>query len=84
MFTRSGRENSGRARSLGAREGALLTAAPYGRYVSPIREAARLERIRKVCDGKFPKLTAWKREYDTRTVLLLEDGDIQLTNAEVV
>jgi hypothetical protein len=97
-----------------------LPTAPYGSYMSPIREvtvpgvpfpvslyrmgamgpmrgrfgvrhiapddleSARVERLRTACDGKFPKLAAWKQDHDAHTVLVLEDGDIQLTNAELV
>jgi hypothetical protein len=45
-------------------------------------ESARVDRIRKVCEEKYPKLAAWRR--DARTVLVLENGDIQLSNAQLV
>ncbi len=45
-------------------------------------EAARVDRIRKACDDKFPKLAAWRG--DARTILVLENGDIQLSNAQRV
>src|SRR5262249_44850819 len=47
-------------------------------------EGARRERIRRACDDKFPKLAVWKRDCCARTVLVLEDNDIQLTNDQRV
>lgn len=47
-------------------------------------EAARLDRIREACERKFPKLAEWKRSHGARTVLVLEDNDIQLTNPQLV
>jgi hypothetical protein len=44
----------------------------------------RSDRLRRVCDKKFPKLAAWKRYHDARTVLVLEENDIQLTNYALV
>lgn len=41
-------------------------------------------RIRRACDKKFPKLAEWKRSDGARTILLLEDNDLQLTNQSVV
>ena len=49
----------------------------------PDAEAGRLSRIREACERKFPKLAAWKRD-GARTVLVLEENDIQLTNHHVV
>ncbi len=37
-------------------------------------------RIRAACDKKFPKLEVWRQDARARTVLVLEDNDIQLTN----
>jgi hypothetical protein len=47
-------------------------------------EAARQTRLREVCERKFPKLAAWKLDRGARTVLVLEDRDIQLTNHQLV
>jgi hypothetical protein len=47
-------------------------------------EAARQERLREVCDRKYPKLGAWKRDVGARTVLVLEEHDVQLTNHQLV
>jgi hypothetical protein len=48
------------------------------------REGLRAERIRLACEKKFPKLAAWKASDRARTILVLEDNDIQLTNQSVV
>jgi hypothetical protein len=48
------------------------------------REARRRARIRTACDKKFPKLAAWKTAEGARTILILEDNDIQLTNQALV
>jgi len=45
-------------------------------------ESARRDRLRKACHDKYPKLAAWKLTDAARTVLVLEDGDIQLTNEQ--
>lgn len=47
-------------------------------------EGARQDRIRIACDKKFPKLASWKRHDRARTILVLEDNDIQLTNHAIV
>lgn len=44
----------------------------------------RSDRLQRACDKKFPKLAAWKRNHGARTILVLEDNDIQLTNYEAV
>ncbi|MHB8884873.1 MAG: hypothetical protein ACYC5H_07265 [Methylovirgula sp.] len=44
----------------------------------------RKARLRKTCVKKFPKLAAWKRDSGARTVLVLEDNDIQLSNPQVI
>jgi hypothetical protein len=55
------------------------------RHVAPgDTEPDRIQRIRKACERKFPKLRAWKRDHGARTVLVLEENDIQLTNEWVV
>jgi len=46
-------------------------------------EDRRKERLQETCRKKFPKLKAWK-DNGARSVLVLEDRDIQLSNAEVV
>lgn len=40
----------------------------------------RADRLLRACDAKFPKLARWKASSGARTVLVLEDNDIQLTN----
>jgi hypothetical protein len=40
-------------------------------------EAARFDRVSKSCDDKFGKLAEWKRSYDARTVLVLQEDGIQ-------
>lgn len=52
-------------------------------HVAKDVEQSRLERIGKACASKFPKLAAWK-EAQARTVLVLEENDIQLTNFHTV
>lgn len=47
-------------------------------------EAERVERVREACQRKYPKLAQWKRDYGARTVLVLEENDIQLTNQQTV
>jgi hypothetical protein len=47
-------------------------------------EQSRIDRIRESVEKKFPKLAAWKRDHNARTILVLEDNDIQLTNHAVV
>jgi hypothetical protein len=52
--------------------------------VSGDLETARLDRISEACAKKFGKLAEWKRSYGALTVLVLEEADIQLTNAQRV
>ena len=47
-------------------------------------ETQRTARIERACEAKFPKLAAWRRDFGARTILILEENDIQLTNAERV
>ena len=47
-------------------------------------EEAREDRLREACAKKFPKLEAWRQNRGARTVLILEDNDLQLTNAQRV
>jgi hypothetical protein len=42
-------------------------------------ENSRDLRIERACQAKYPKLAAWKAR-GARTVLILEENDIQLTN----
>jgi hypothetical protein len=44
----------------------------------------REPRIQRTCDDKFPKLAAWKRSANARTILVLEDNDVQLTSPIIV
>jgi hypothetical protein len=44
----------------------------------------RALRLQRTCDDKFPKLAYWKRLESARTILVLEDNDVQLTNAPLV
>jgi hypothetical protein len=55
----------------------------YQRSTKPI-EAGRLERLKTARDKKFGKLAAWKAKTGARTILVLEDADISLTNESVV
>jgi hypothetical protein len=47
-------------------------------------EQLRKDRISEAVERKFPKLAAWKRDHKARTILVLEDNDIQLTNQAIV
>jgi hypothetical protein len=47
-------------------------------------EQQRKDRIREAVERKFPKLAAWKRDANARTILVLEDNDVQLTNQAIV
>jgi hypothetical protein len=40
--------------------------------------------MRAAVEKKFPKLAAWKASDGARTVLVLEQNDIQLTNPSIV
>jgi hypothetical protein len=44
----------------------------------------RTERMKAAVDKKFPKLSAWKTNENARSILVLEQNDIQLTNASIV
>lgn len=46
--------------------------------------ALRAERVARACDKKFPKLARWKELHNARTILVLEDNDMQLTNPSIV
>ena len=45
-------------------------------------EQARMARLR-TCEDKFPKLAFWKRD-GAKTVLVLEENDLLLTNHQLV
>jgi hypothetical protein len=47
-------------------------------------EQQRRDRLRRACDKKFPKLAAWRQKRGARTILVLEENDIQLTNYAIV
>lgn len=47
-------------------------------------ESQRQDRLRETCTRKFPKLARWKTKARARSVLVLEDNDMILTNAEYV
>ncbi|MGO9995820.1 MAG: hypothetical protein ACLPTF_25365 [Steroidobacteraceae bacterium] len=47
-------------------------------------ESLREARIRVALEKKLPKLSRWKQESGARTVLVLEQNDIQLTNVHLV
>ena len=49
-------------------------------HVAKDVETTRAERLREACEKKFPKLARWKIEDNARTILVLEDNDIQLTS----
>jgi hypothetical protein len=44
----------------------------------------RTDRMQAAVDKKFPKLAAWKAHDKARTILVLEQNDIQLTNPSIV
>jgi hypothetical protein len=46
--------------------------------------ADRETRIEQACAKKFPKLAEWKRKAGARTILVLEDNDLQLSNPQVI
>jgi hypothetical protein len=48
--------------------------------VSETRAEDQLNRIARACENKFPKLADWKEKKNSRTILVLEDNDIQLTS----
>jgi len=47
-------------------------------------ESLRLARMRTALEKKLPKLGQWKEMFGARTVLVLEQNDIQLTNVHLV
>ena len=47
-------------------------------------EKAREARLKRACDDKFDKLAKWKHAEGARTVLVMEENDLSLTNHQVV
>jgi hypothetical protein len=47
-------------------------------------ESARRERLKRTCDVKFGKLAKWRQDEGARSVLVLEENDLSLTNPECV
>ena len=48
------------------------------------RQEQREQRIRLACDAKLGKLASWKRDAGARTILLLENPDMQATDSTSV
>jgi hypothetical protein len=55
----------------------------YVRHTGPL-EGGRYERLAQARDKKFGKLNIWKGKNGARTILVLEDADISLTNEQLV
>jgi len=47
-------------------------------------EQERALRLQRACEKKFPKLAIWQQSKIARTILVLEENDVQLTNVDVV
>lgn len=47
-------------------------------------ELDRQARLRRACAKKYPKLAWWKQHAGARTVLVLEDNDMQLSNETLI
>lgn len=54
------------------------------KHLARSSEEQRALRIKRACEKKFPKLAMWKRSDNARTILVLEDNDVQLTNVSIV
>jgi hypothetical protein len=54
------------------------------RHVVTDGEKLRKERIQEAIDKKFTKLAGWKRDEKAKTVLVLEQNDIQLSAPDIV
>ncbi len=54
------------------------------KHVTRASGQPREPRIQRACNDKFPKLATWKRSDNARTILVLEDNDVQLTNQSIV
>jgi hypothetical protein len=59
------------------------TNVPVKHLVDRTIERDRLSRIQRAYDKKLPKLVAWQ-QLGARAVLVLEEGDVQATNHELV
>lgn len=53
------------------------------RFAPKDHETLRVDRIRKAMEKKLPKLKTWK-DKDARSVLILENGDLSLSNHWVI
>jgi hypothetical protein len=53
-------------------------------FVTGDVEKARQVRLERTCDDKFGKLAKWRREEGARSVLVMEENDLSLTNHQVV
>jgi hypothetical protein len=47
-------------------------------------EKRRSDRMKTAIDKKFPKLAGWKASDGAKTILVLEQNDVQLTNSSIV
>lgn len=47
-------------------------------------EQERALRLQRACEDKFPKLAIWKQLHNARSILVLEENDVQLTNVVIV
>ena len=63
--------------------GAMTGRFWYVRVTGPVEEG-RAERLALVRDKKFGKLASWREKTGARTILVLEDADISLTNEQLV
>ena len=54
------------------------------KHVAANVDKLRHDRIQEAIDRKFPKLAAWKRDHGARSILVLEDNDLFLTNQAIV
>lgn len=54
------------------------------RHLVPGIEESRAMRIGRACDKKLPKLEVWRRDAKARTIFVLEENDIQMTNVPLV
>jgi hypothetical protein len=53
-------------------------------FVTGDVEKARQARLERSCDDKFSKLAKWKRDEGARSVLVMEENDLSLTNHQLV
>lgn len=53
-------------------------------FVTGDVENARRARLERTCDDKFSKLARWRRDEGARTVLVMEENDLSLTNHQLV